>query len=99
MIEVKAQIEKYQDALNEFMKNEYWAELYDMAPLGAKGWLEAEFYASENDDDLPDDKEDPDYNLYASRMRKKDWEWLIEFDCHHPLQKKFFEKMASEAEE
>ena len=97
MSQTKAQIEKFQSALDEFLKNEHWAELYKSAPIGAKGWLEAEFYASENEDAVPDDKPDPNYDIYAGKMKKEDWEWLIKFDCHHPLQKKFFEKMASES--
>ena len=43
---MKAQIEKYQKALDEFLKNEFWRELYETAPNGAKGWLEAGFDAS-----------------------------------------------------
>ena len=99
MSQTKAQIEKFQDALDEFLKNDYWKELYEMAPIGAKGWLESEFYASENEESLPDDAPDPDYHLYADRMKKKDWEWLIKYDCHHPLQKKHFEEMAAKADE
>lgn len=98
MSRIKAQIEKFQKALDEFLKNDFWRELYCDAPEGAKGWLEAEFYASENEDSVPDDKPDPDYHLYADRMKKKDWEWLIKYDCHHPLQKKHFEEMAAQAE-
>ena len=43
---MKAQIEKYQKALDEFLKNEFWRELYETAPNGAIGWLEAGFDAS-----------------------------------------------------
>ena len=99
MSKVKAQIEKYQEALDEFLKNDYWADLYSDAPNGAKGWLEAEFYSSTHEDDLADDQPDPDYHLYADRMKKADWEWLIKFDCHHPLQKKHFQEMAAKAKE
>ena len=90
---VKAQIPKYQDALDEFIKSEFWKSLYEAAPQGAKGWLEAEFSASISKEEPPEG-EDPDYHLYADRMKKKDWEWLIKFDCHHPMQKNFFETMA-----
>lgn len=99
MSSVKAQIDKYQEALDKFLKNDFWADLYKDAPDGAKGWLEAEFYASEHEEELPDDQPDPDYHLYADRMKKKDWEWLIKFDCHHPLQEKHFREMAAKAEE
>ena len=97
MSKVKAQIEKYQEALDEFLENEYWADLYEQAPDGAKGWLEAEFAASISDEEPPEG-EDPDFHLYADRMRKADWEWLLKYDCHHPAQKAYFQKMATEAD-
>ena len=93
---MKAQIEKYQKALDEFMKNEFWRELYEMAPNGAKGWLEAEFDESESDEEPPDGP-DPDAHLYMDRMTSEDWLWLARYDCHHPLQKKFFLQKAEEA--
>ena len=93
---MKAQIEKYQKALDVFMKNEFWRELYEMAPNGAKGWLEAEFDESESDEEPPDGP-DPDAHLYMDRMTAEDWLWLARYDCYHPLQKKFFLQKAEEA--
>lgn len=98
MKKTKAQIEKFQGALDEFLENEFWANLYESAPIGAKGWLEAEFSASLSQEEPPEG-EDPDYHLYADRMKKKDWEWLIKYDCRHPAQKAFFENMAKTANE
>lgn len=93
---MKAQIEKYQKALDTFLENDYWKQLYESAPDGAKGWLEAEFDASLSEEEPPEG-EDPDYHTYADKMTKKDWEWLIAYDCHHPEQEKFFRKMANNA--
>ena len=66
---MKAQIPKYQDALDEFIKSEFWKSLYEAAPQGAKGWLEAEFSASISKEEPPEG-EDPDYHLYADRMNE-----------------------------
>ena len=94
---MKAQIEKYQKALDAFMKNEFWRELYETAPNGAKGWLEAEFDASVSEEEEPPDAPDPDAHLYMDRMTSEDWLWLAQYDSYHPLQKKFFLQKAEEA--
>jgi hypothetical protein len=93
---MKASIEKYQKALDEFMANEYWRALYEGAPDGAKKWLEAEFHASLSPESRPDG-EDPDSHLYKDGLTAKDWKWLAKYDCHHPLQKKYFLKMAEDS--
>lgn len=97
-MQINAQIEKYQKSLDEFMKNASWEKLYKNAPDGAKGWLEAEFDASLSEEEPPEG-EDADYNLYTGKMKKEDWKWLIEYDCHHPAQKKFFEEQYKKATE
>jgi len=30
-------------------------------------------------------------------LTAKDWKWLAKYDCHHPLQKKYFLKMAEDS--
>ena len=95
---MKARIEKYQKALDAFLEKDYWRTLYEEAPDGAKGWLEAEFDASLSDDEPPEG-EDPDEHLYKDAMKREDWEWLAEYDCHHPEQKKYFLRMAKESKE
>ncbi len=95
---MKALIEKFQKGLDEFMKNEFWRDLYESAPDGAKRFLEGEFDASTGDKEPPDGP-DPDAHLYLDHMKRVDWEWLAEFDSYHPRQKAYFLKMAREANE
>lgn len=94
---MKARISKFQEALDEFMTNVYWRTLYEGAPDGAKKWLEAEFHASLLPAKDRPKGEDPDSHLYKDGLTAKDWKWLAKYDCHHPLQKKYFLKMAEDS--
>lgn len=95
----KAQFQVFQKGLDYFLDNEFWADLYNSAPDGAKGWLESEFDASmrlENGEEPPKG-EDPNMEKVREKMKKSDWEWLIKFDCRHPKQKEYFKMMAEKA--
>lgn len=95
---MKAKIEKFQDGLDRFMKNEYWRKLYENAPDGAKLWLEAEFHASVNPESRPQGAmQDPDFAIYTEPLKEEDWIWLSVHNSHHPKQKEWFLKKAAEA--
>lgn len=102
---MKAQIEKFQQALDYFMENPFWKGVYEKAPSGAKAWLEGSFYPTwvcETTGAEPDNEAeaeaDRQWKAFKPKMKKADWEYLIPF-ARHPKQKEAFAKYASECAE
>lgn len=87
---MKAHKEELQEALDEFMKNEFWRSVYTNAPAGAKRYLELSFFASLDTDETGEAEEE--WESYwedkcEPLMTVEDYKYLAD-TATHPLEKK-----------
>lgn len=92
---MKAIVEKYQAALDEFMKNEHWRSVYENAPVGAKEYIEGGFYASElADADGDIESLEAETDEIEARLTAEDWAYLAKHYGTDPREKRYYQSMA-----
>jgi len=87
---MKAHKEELQTALDKFLKNELWRNVYTNAPAGAKKYLELSFFASLDTDETGEVEKK--WEAYWDKeceplMTYEDYKYLAS-TATHPLEKK-----------
>ncbi len=63
-------------AINEYVKNPYWKEIYDNAPVNVKSYLSLDFYDDEFDLEVEEYLQE--IKPIELKMTKSDWQYLID---------------------
>lgn len=100
----KAKITEFQKGLDAFLKNDFWGEVYESAPDGAKMQLERQFWGSDimfqNNRTLNDEEEALSKRMWEEKIRpalkKGDWEYLAKFS-RDSRQKKWYKEQAEKS--
>lgn len=87
-------------AVEKFLQNKYWANLYENAPERVKPFLRADFATSLlKKDDKEYKKAVSDYNNAKEKLTKADCKWLLKNDGKTPMARWYYKTMMDNAKE
>lgn len=87
-----------EEAFKEFLKNPYWANLFENAPERVKPYLKMEFATSLlKKDDTEYKQAIADFNNTKEKLTKSDWKWLLENDGKSALARWHYKTMMESA--